>query len=183
MYFGSSSTLIARASSFGDNLASAGAVVVVGIASGGTSRGAKSDESGGTGIASAFLTSTLSAWKLYRSLEGSFGAEVFKPPNTDLVTVGGDSVVGNETDLPLIWVLSVGSIISAGCTTALKGLASSTSWVRGDRLVGGVLRRFEGLSSSSRTVIVSATSGVERVVSEKPLGAEAKGSLSKPSST
>lgn len=110
--------LIARASSFGDSSACAEAAVVLGMAGDSVGGGAKSDKGGGAGTASAFLTSTLSAWKLYRSLEGSFGAEVFKPPNTDLVTEGGDSVTGDGTaSLPLMWTLSsVGSMISAGRT-------------------------------------------------------------------
>lgn len=130
VYLGSSSTFIARASSFGDSLAFAWATVFSGMACDSTGGSAKGDESGGAGMPSAFLISTLSARKLYRSLEGSFGAEVFKPPNTDLVTEGGDSITGGGgAGLSLMWALSsAGSIISAGRTIALEGLASSISW-------------------------------------------------------
>lgn len=182
---GSSSTLIARASSLGDNLVSAGATVVFGKASEGTDGAAKNGGRGGAGAVSALLTSTLSAWKLYRSLEGSFGAEVFAPPNNGLVAEGGDNVVagGGGVGLPLMGaVSSAGSIISAGRMIALEALVSSVSWTLDNDLAGGILRRLEGLSSSSRRVIVSTTLGTERIICVEPLCAEAKGSLTETSS-
>jgi hypothetical protein len=181
VYLGSSSTLIARASSFGDNLGFTGAAIL--LRGGSTGEGAKNDGRDDAGGASALFTSTLSAWKLYRSLEGSFGAEVFTTPNSSLVEEGGDVGGGGAAGLPLIWTTSLGSIISAGRIVALGALASSISCALDDGLAGGVLRRLEGLSSPSRIVIVSITLKVDRVVCVEPLGAEVKGSLSETSPT
>lgn len=183
VYLGSSSTLIARASSFGDNLGFASATVL--SKGGSTGEGAKNDGRGGAGAASALFTSTLSAWKLYRSFEGSFGAEVFTIPNSGLVEEGGDNVVVvDAASLPLIWTASSsGSIISAGRIVAFGALTSSISCAMADSLAGGVLRRLEGLSSPSTIVIVSTTLKAARIVCVEPLGAEVKGSPSEIPST
>ena len=172
VYLGSSSTFIARASSFGNNLGLAGAAMLLEMMGDGTG-GAKNDGREGACAVSVLFTSTLSAWKLYRSLDGSFGAEVFATPNSGLVADGGERVGGGVggVGLPLIWtVSSAGSIISAGRIGILE---TSFSWVLDDGLAGGVLRFLGVFSSSSRMVIVSTTFTAERV---SPLSAGAKGS-------
>lgn len=130
VYFGSWSTLISSASSFGDNLALDAGTIAFRTLEDGTAGGAKNEGSGAGCTASALLTSTLSTWKLYRSLEGSFGAEVFELPNRGLVVEGGDTAVAGTdgAGLPLMGaVSSAGSIISAGRMIGLGTLTSSIS--------------------------------------------------------